>query len=99
MARGSDADAEPSSAAAGDDDESWVSVGRKNKTAVTRAHEALRSEQSTAVSAVFGGVIASIVTRRGATPSKTLEPFKILSLVRTAVHPSMHACARPHHPP
>ena len=84
-----DTDAEPNAAAAaGDDDESWVSVGRKNKTAVTRAHEALRSEQSTAVSAVFGGVIGSIVTRRGATPSKTLEPFKILSLVR------MRACMR-----
>jgi hypothetical protein len=91
ISRGSDTDAEPNaSVAAGDDDESWVSVGRKNKTAVTRAHAALRSEQSTAVSAVFGGVIGSIVTRRGATPSKTLEPFKILSLVR------LRACARLH---
>lgn len=67
-----------------DNDESWVSVGRKNKTAVTRAHETLKTEQGTAITDLFGGVQSSIVMRRGATPSKTLEPFKILSLVRKA---------------
>ena len=81
-------DCEPAAAAgAGDnnDDESWVSVGRKNKTAVTRAHEALKTEQVTAISELFGGICSSIVTRRGATPSKTLEPFKMLTLVSTAL--------------
>ncbi len=69
-------------AAAAADEDAWESVGRKNKTAVTRAHQTLSGDKESPITSLFGGVQGSIVTRRGAKPSKTLEPFKHISLVR-----------------
>jgi len=71
--------AEEAGSGAGDE-EAWVSVGRKNRTAVTRTHEALREEQESPVTQLFGGAFASVVTHRGAKPSKTLDPFQVISL-------------------
>jgi ubiquitin carboxyl-terminal hydrolase 10 len=72
------ADAPPPAEAA--EEEEWESVGRRNRSALTRSHEALSASAETPLTALFGGVLASVVSRRGARPSRTLEPFKLLSL-------------------
>lgn len=70
----------PPPAEAAEEEEEWESVGRRNRSALTRSHEALSASAETPLTALFGGVLASVVSRRGARPSRTLEPFKLLSL-------------------
>ncbi|KAK9273904.1 hypothetical protein L1049_018716 [Liquidambar formosana] len=59
-----------------DDDDNWETVGRKNKTAVTRTQSFFPSK----LSAIFGGQLRSVVKARGSKASVTIQPFLLLHL-------------------
>ncbi|KAJ3415974.1 hypothetical protein HDV05_003571 [Chytridiales sp. JEL 0842] len=56
--------------------DSWMEVGPKKKTVVTRRTEVKES----AISKIFGGRMRSIVKAQGSKDSVTLEPFQSLQL-------------------
>ncbi|XP_076884171.1 ubiquitin carboxyl-terminal hydrolase 24-like [Bidens hawaiensis] len=59
-----------------EDDESWETVGPKNKTAITRKQSFIPSK----LSEIFGGQLRSVVKARGNKASATIEPFLLLHL-------------------
>lgn len=59
-----------------DDDESWETVGPKNKTAITRTQSFIPSK----LSEIFGGQLKSVVKARGNKASATIQPFLLLHL-------------------
>ncbi|XP_027181890.1 ubiquitin carboxyl-terminal hydrolase 24-like isoform X1 [Coffea eugenioides] len=58
------------------DDDHWETVGRKNKTAITRTQSFVPSK----LSAIFGGQLQSVVKARGSKASATIQPFLLLHL-------------------
>ncbi|XP_039143233.1 ubiquitin carboxyl-terminal hydrolase 24-like isoform X1 [Dioscorea cayenensis subsp. rotundata] len=63
-----------------DEEDGWETVGRKNRSAVTRTQKFLPSE----LSAIFGGQLRSVVKARGNRASATVQPFLLLHL---DIHP------------
>ncbi|KAL4592195.1 hypothetical protein LXL04_005182 [Taraxacum kok-saghyz] len=59
-----------------DDDDSWETVGPKNKTAITRTQSFIPSK----LSQIFGGQLRSVVKARGNKASATIQPFLLLHL-------------------
>lgn len=59
-----------------DDDDSWETVGPKNKTAITRTQSFIPSK----LSEIFGGQLRSVVKARGNKASATIQPFLLLHL-------------------
>ncbi|KAL6976609.1 Ubiquitin carboxyl-terminal hydrolase 24 [Sarracenia purpurea var. burkii] len=59
-----------------DDNDSWETVGPKNKTAITRTQSFLPSK----LSAIFGGQLRSVVKAKGCKASATIQPFLLLHL-------------------
>lgn len=58
------------------DDEDWLEVGSKGKTATTRTTE----QQESAVTRIFGGQLRSVLRCPGQKDSVTLEPYTSLQL-------------------
>ncbi|XP_057976785.1 ubiquitin carboxyl-terminal hydrolase 24 [Malania oleifera] len=58
------------------EDDEWETVGRKNKSAVTRTQSFVPSE----LSAIFGGQLKSVVKATGNKASATIQPFLLLHL-------------------
>ncbi|KAK4761399.1 hypothetical protein SAY87_029283 [Trapa incisa] len=58
----------------------WETVGRKNKSAITRTQGFVPSE----LSDIFGGQLKSVVKSKGNKPSATVQPFLLLHL---DIHP------------
>ncbi|KAF8022239.1 hypothetical protein BT93_G2394 [Corymbia citriodora subsp. variegata] len=58
------------------EDDEWETVGRKNKSAVTRTQSFVPSE----LSDIFGGQLNSVVRARGNKASATVQPFLLLHL-------------------
>lgn len=69
---------EAAGSSAGEDGEEWLTMGRKQRSAVTRA-AAFESGESIA-SELFGGRMQSTVKAMGARPSVTQQPFHMLHL-------------------
>jgi len=63
------------SARAGDDDD-WLEVGQKGRTATTRTTE----HQESAITRIFGGQLRSVLRCPGQKDSVTLEPYMSLQL-------------------
>lgn len=59
-----------------EDDDEWETVGRKNKSAVTRTQSFVPSE----LSAIFGGELRSVVKTKGNKDSATIQPYLLLHL-------------------
>lgn len=59
-----------------EDEDNWVTVGPKNKTAITRTQSFIPSR----LSAIFGGQVRSVVKARGNKASATIQPFLLLHL-------------------
>ncbi|KAF3943714.1 hypothetical protein CMV_029752 [Castanea mollissima] len=78
------------------EDDEWETVGRKNKSAVTRTQSFVPSE----LSDIFGGQLRSLVKASGKKPSATVQPFLLLHLdiypeaVRT-IEDALHLFAVP----
>ncbi|KAL0007054.1 hypothetical protein SO802_008556 [Lithocarpus litseifolius] len=62
------------------EDDEWETVGRKNKSAVTRTQSFVPSE----LSDIFGGQLRSLVKASGKKPSATVQPYLLLHL---DIHP------------
>ncbi|GMH15477.1 hypothetical protein Nepgr_017318 [Nepenthes gracilis] len=58
------------------EDDEWETVGRRNKSAVTRTQSFVPSQ----LSAIFGGQLRSVVKARGNRASATVQPFLLLHL-------------------
>lgn len=58
------------------EDDEWETVGRKNKSAVTRTQSFVPSE----LSDIFGGQLRSLVKASGKKPSATVQPYLLLHL-------------------
>ncbi|XP_015881911.3 ubiquitin carboxyl-terminal hydrolase 24 [Ziziphus jujuba] len=58
------------------EDDEWETVGRRNRSAVTRTQSFVPSE----LSAIFGGQLRSLVKARGTKASATVQPFLLLHL-------------------
>jgi ubiquitin carboxyl-terminal hydrolase 10 len=63
-------------ASGGQEDEDWLEVGQKGKTATTRTTE----QQESAVTRIFGGQLRSVLRCPGQKDSVTLEPYTSLQL-------------------
>ncbi|XP_076947042.1 ubiquitin carboxyl-terminal hydrolase 24-like [Bidens hawaiensis] len=59
-----------------DEDDSWETVGPRNKTTITRTQSFIPSK----LSHIFGGQLRSVVKARGNKPSATIQPFLLLHL-------------------
>ncbi|KAI3716682.1 hypothetical protein L1987_67724 [Smallanthus sonchifolius] len=59
-----------------EDDDSWETVGPRNKTAITRMQSFFPSK----LSEIFGGQLRSVVKARGNKASATIQPFLLLHL-------------------
>ncbi|KAA8528063.1 hypothetical protein F0562_035068 [Nyssa sinensis] len=59
-----------------EDDDSWETVGPRNKTAITRTQSFIPSK----LSVIFGGQLRSVVKARGSKASATIQPFLLLHL-------------------
>eukprot|EP00249_Psilotum_nudum_P016929 c26061_g1_i1 orf=380-2200(-) len=66
------------------DEDDWETVGPKNRTAVIRTYNFMRS----ALSDIFGGQLCSVVRTKGNKASATVQPFLLLHLdiLPDAVH-------------
>ncbi|KAF7138315.1 hypothetical protein RHSIM_Rhsim07G0061800 [Rhododendron simsii] len=66
------------------EDDEWETVGRKNKSAITRTQNFVPTE----LSSIFGGQLRSVVRARGNKASATVQPFLLLHLEisQEAVH-------------
>ncbi|XP_076915719.1 ubiquitin carboxyl-terminal hydrolase 24-like [Bidens hawaiensis] len=58
------------------EDDSWETVGPRNKTTITRTQSFIPSK----LSHIFGGQLKSVVKARGNKPSATIQPFLLLHL-------------------
>ncbi|XP_058225892.1 ubiquitin carboxyl-terminal hydrolase 24-like [Rhododendron vialii] len=58
------------------EDDEWETVGRKNKSAITRTQNFVPTE----LSSIFGGQLRSVVRARGNKASATVQPFLLLHL-------------------
>ncbi|KAL1552976.1 Ubiquitin carboxyl-terminal hydrolase 24 [Salvia divinorum] len=58
------------------EDDSWETVGSRNKTTITRTQSFLPSK----LSSIFGGQLKSVVKAKGNKPSATIQPFILLHL-------------------
>ncbi|CAK9170546.1 unnamed protein product [Ilex paraguariensis] len=66
------------------EDNEWKTVGRDNKSAVTRTQTFIPSE----LSEIFGGQLRSVVRARGHKASETAQPFLLLQL--NIAHETVH---------
>eukprot|EP00798_Chlamydomonas_sp_ICE-L_P001434 gene1434-32807_t len=77
---------------AGDDEEEWSQVGKKNKSAVTRQVGGSQAQDpshcQSRVSTIFRGSLRSTVRAPGSKPSATIQPFTMLHLDILPVHVS-----------
>ncbi|KAH9615386.1 hypothetical protein KSS87_020288 [Heliosperma pusillum] len=65
-----------SSLVSSSEDDEWETVGRKNKSVVTRTQSFVPSE----LSAIFGGQLKSVVKAKGNRDSETVQPYLLLHL-------------------